>query len=302
MQRTFEVIDGLYIFDLIQPMEGFEKFLSAWFFRDNMGRRILVETGPPSTIPLLIDELSKLTDELDYILLTHIHIDHSGGLGHLLKKYGNAKVFVSSIGHKHLVSPERFWNASLVALGDVAKCYGEPTPVPSNVFMNEEDGFPGVEVYKAPGHAPHHLAYRIPYKSSHLLFVGETVGMTVPGTEHMYLRPTSPPKFDVQAALSTLDLLSSISTDDYLLCFGHYGSEKNARQVVIKAKEQLLSWIDNVTEWHKNGIDKEKMIDLFINNDPLLVDFKNLPKHFQSRERIFIDHSVQGLIDWVDTR
>ena len=103
MRKTFEMMDGLFLIDLPLPIEGFEKFFSAWFFIDDMGRKILIETGPASTIPILTAELSELTDSLDYILLTHIHLDHSGGLGHLAARYRGAKVLVSPRGRKHLI-------------------------------------------------------------------------------------------------------------------------------------------------------------------------------------------------------
>ncbi|MCL1941815.1 MAG: MBL fold metallo-hydrolase, partial [Synergistaceae bacterium] len=140
MQKTFEIKPGLFLIDLPQPAEGFEKFISAWFFRDDRGKNILVETGPANTIPALAEELSKLTGSLDHILLTHIHLDHSGGLGHLMPNYPDAKVFVSAKGKKHLISPGKLWDASVSNLGDFAKLYGEPLPVPPDIFLDEKEG------------------------------------------------------------------------------------------------------------------------------------------------------------------
>jgi glyoxylase-like metal-dependent hydrolase (beta-lactamase superfamily II) len=295
MQKTFKTMDGLYLIDLPQPVDGYERFISAWFFLDNLGRRILVETGPASTIPTLIAELSKLTDSLDYILLTHIHLDHSGGLGHLLKVYENAKVLVSPKGWKHLVAPEKLWNASISALKDIAELYGEPIPVSPEALLNEGEGIEGVEVFETPGHAPHHISFRIPFRSDNLLFVGEAMGITLPDTEGLYLRPTTPPKFDAESALSSLDLLLKVSGDD-VLCYSHFGSNVNAGQIITKAKEQLLSWIEMSSEWHKNGVEKERMIELLLSCDPLLADFKKLPKGIQSRELNFIGNSLQGIL------
>jgi glyoxylase-like metal-dependent hydrolase (beta-lactamase superfamily II) len=296
MQRTFEVMDGLFLIDLPQPVDGFEKFISAWFFHDDMGRKILVETGPASTIPALLAELSKLTDSLDYILLTHIHLDHAGGLGQLIKSFGRVKTLVSPKGIKHLISPEKLWNATITTLGDFAELYGEPLPVSPDIFLSEGEGIHGVEIYDTPGHAPHHITFRIPFKSRRLLFAGEAVGVTLPDTEALYLRPTTPPKFDAQAALSSLDLLSNISSEDDILCYSHFGSDKKARQIIIKAKEQLILWMKTASEQHKNGMGKEQIIETLLSIDPLLVEFKNLPKSFQSRELSFMDNSLLGLI------
>jgi len=302
MQRTFEVIDELFLIDLPQNVDGFEKFISAWFFVDNLGRKILVETGPASTIPVLVAELSKLTDSLDYILLTHIHLDHSGGLGHLLQKYDRAKTLVSPKGRKHLISPERIWNASISNIGSIAELYGSPLPVSSDALLNEGEGIEGVEVFDTPGHAPHHISFRIPFKSNHLLFAGEAAGMTYPDTGGLYLRPTTPPKFDAKAALSSLDLLSRVTTTDDYLCFAHFGLYKNARQIINYAKEQLLLWIKNVADWREIVMEKERMVELLLSIDPLLADFKKLPEKIQSRELIFIENSLQGVIENPDHR
>ena len=302
MKRTFEIKPGLFLIDLPQPAEGFEKFISAWFFRDEAGKNILVETGPANTIPALSEELPKLTGSLDYILLTHIHLDHSGGLGHLMSNYPRAKVFVSAKGKKHLISPGKLWDASVSNLGDFAKLYGEPLPVPPGVFVDEGEPLEGVEVYETPGHATHHIAFRIPFKGGHLLFAGEAAGMTLPDTEGLYLRPTTPPKFDAQAALSSLDLLLDVSSDDDTLCFAHFGSMDNARQIIAKSKEQLLFWMENISVWRKNGIERGRMLKMLLSIDPLLAALKKMPERLGYRERYFIENNLAGIIGWIESQ
>ena len=302
MQRTFKIMDGLFLIDLPQDAEGFEKFISAWFLKDNLGRKILIETGPASTIPLLISELSGLTDCLDYIFLTHVHLDHSGGVGHLIKKFNSAKVLVSAKGRKHLIAPDKLWKASVSTIGDIANLYGEPLPIPPDVLLAEGEGIDGVEIFETPGHAPHHISFRIPFNNEYLLFAGEAAGMTLPDTESLYLRPTTPPKFDANAAFSSLDLLLKVSSEEDILCYSHFGSDANARQIIIKAKEQLFSWINNITEWHKNGMENNRMKELLLLHDPMLSSFSKLPKQLQSREHSFINNSIQGLIGWIKSQ
>ncbi|MCL1874920.1 MAG: MBL fold metallo-hydrolase [Synergistaceae bacterium] len=262
-----------------------------------MGRRILVETGPAGTICDLAAELSKLTDNLDYILLSHIHLDHAGGLGQLAEIYPAAKALVSPRGRKHLISPEKLWSATISTLGEYARIYGEPLPVSPDNLLGEGENIEGVEVFETPGHAPHHITFRIPFRSKYLLFAGEAVGVTVPGAEGLYLRPTTPPRFDAEAALASLDLLLKVSQEDDILCYAHFGSDAGARRIIRKAKEQLLLWMSNVSEWHKNGMEKERMIENLLTIDPLLADFSKFPERIQNRELNFIDNSIQGIID-----
>jgi glyoxylase-like metal-dependent hydrolase (beta-lactamase superfamily II) len=110
-------------------MAGFHHFISSWFFVDRTGRRILVDPGPAGTIPLLLDKLSSVTDGVDLVLLTHIHLDHSGGIGQLCEQYGGSAVAAHPKAMRHLVDPRRLWSSSLEVLGDVAEMFGEPAPL-----------------------------------------------------------------------------------------------------------------------------------------------------------------------------
>lgn len=85
-------LENLYIVDLDQPLEGFYTFLNSWVYRQD-GLTIAVDPGPRSTIPVLVEALKQLkVEKLDYILLTHIHIDHAGGTGLLVKHFQEARV------------------------------------------------------------------------------------------------------------------------------------------------------------------------------------------------------------------
>ncbi|NPA25310.1 MAG: MBL fold metallo-hydrolase, partial [Deltaproteobacteria bacterium] len=124
-------IGNLTCIDLDEPrLQGFVKFISAWVYKSEE-LTFLVDPGPLSTIPHLLGELEKMgVARLDYILLTHIHIDHAGGTGELLKSFPEAQVICHPQGIKHLVNPEKLWQGSLKVLGHVAEIYGEIIPVP----------------------------------------------------------------------------------------------------------------------------------------------------------------------------
>lgn len=220
--------DRLFLINLPQKFEGSEQFISAWFFRDKNEKTFLVDPGPASTIPDLCAALEGLTDRLDYVLLTHIHLDHSGGVGHLLEKYPCAKILVSDKGKKHLISPEKLWRASIDALGDIALIYGAPLPVPSEAILDGH--IDGVEVFETPGHASHHISFRV----QNWLFIGEAAGMT----EESSVRPTVPVRFDAEAARKSLELLISVCADDDILCYSHWGAYRTSS---IRSKASSLS-------------------------------------------------------------
>ena len=154
-------LDNLFCIDLDQPtLEGFRKFISAWLYRGN-GFTLLVDPGPLSTIPHLRGELRRHgVERIDYVLLTHIHIDHAGGTGALLREFPEARVICHPEGIRHLVAPEKLWQGSRKVLGTLAEAYGEIVPVPQEkIGFEEEIGASGVRVFLTPGHAQHHCCY-----------------------------------------------------------------------------------------------------------------------------------------------
>ena len=152
---------NLSCIDLDEPrLQGFTRFISSWLWQSE-GLNFLVDPGPLSTIPHLLGELQKKgVARLDYILLTHIHIDHAGGTGELLRRYPEARVVCHPKGIRHMVNPEKLWQGSLKVLGHVAEVYGEIIAVPEeNIFFADEVADGRIKVYLTPGHAQHHLCF-----------------------------------------------------------------------------------------------------------------------------------------------
>ena len=103
----------------VEKLPGFHHFLSSWLIIDeSSSRTILIDVGPVSSVPVLVQSIEAVgVSKLDFILLTHVHLDHSGGLGHLLKKFESAKVLAHPKGKKHLLNPKRLWESSVEVLG-----------------------------------------------------------------------------------------------------------------------------------------------------------------------------------------
>jgi glyoxylase-like metal-dependent hydrolase (beta-lactamase superfamily II) len=293
-----KIPEGLYLLDLPQPAPGFRNFISSWFFVDSLGRRILVDPGPANTIPLLLKQLSKITDSVDLILLTHIHLDHSGGLAQFCKNF-NAKVLVHPKGRKHLLNPGKFWNASVKVLGDIAEMYGQPQPLPPN-FLLEDDGAEGIVVFETPGHAPHHLSFIVSFRGERLLFIGEAAGLHIPGgsADLPYLRPTTPPRFDGDAAQTTLDKIEEKLQGNELLCYSHYGAMRQPRRMIALAKDQLQTWLSFISRMRDRS--EKEIAEVLLSQDPLLSGLKYMPEDLRQREYFFICNSIKGFLGYLE--
>lgn len=287
--------DGLRLIDLPQSLPGFRKFISAWFFRDSAGRRIVVDPGPASTVPLLVRGLEDVTDGVDLVLLTHIHLDHSGGVGQLCARYPEARVLAHPKAFRHLTDPSKLWSASVATLGDVAHAYGAPLPVEASV-LTAEDGRGLVEVLPTPGHAPHHLAFRVSCGGRRLFFVGEAAGLTLPAEgDAPWLRPTTPPRFDADSALDSLDRLLKTIDGDELLCYAHWGACGDPRRRVELARGQISEWLGHIGAMRDQSV--SVIAASLMARDPLLR--AALPGDLMERERLFVENSVRGFLGWL---
>jgi glyoxylase-like metal-dependent hydrolase (beta-lactamase superfamily II) len=289
-----QIRDNLYLIDLNGPLEGFRKFISAWVCKIG-GVTLLIDPGPASTIPHLVERLDELgIRTIDYILLTHIHLDHAGGTGQLLQHFPGAKVNCHPRGIPHMVAPQKLWEESKKVLGKVAEAYGEMAPVPeSSISFSDAIDLGGisVEVIETPGHAPHHVSYRV----GDILFAGEIGGVYVPLDNGFYVRPATPPPFQHQIFRDSIAKAAAL--DVSLVCLGHYGCRQDAAALFERARRQLDFWVTTVERHFKAGSDpfEEAVMADLIAKDPDMAGWKALPKDIQARERHFCFNSIRGI-------
>ncbi|WP_290596627.1 MULTISPECIES: MBL fold metallo-hydrolase [unclassified Archaeoglobus] len=301
--NILEIAENLYLVDLPQRIEGFRKFISSWVIKDgNSG--VLVDVGPSSTIPKLIESLKYLEIEhLKYILLTHIHLDHAGGIADILKKFPEAKVVVHERGSRHLVNPSRLWEASKVALGEIAEFYGEPEGIKEEgIYVNGLE-FAGrkIEVVETPGHAAHHQSYIF----GEFLFIGEAAGVHMPLKNDYYLRPATPRKFIFEVAYNSLERLKELGSKR--VCFGHFGFKRDSLEIIEKAKKQLRLWVDTVYDIAcRRDFEGEEQIlkqarEELLEKDRRFSRYHLLDEDIKRREDFFINNSLRGILDYVFT-
>jgi glyoxylase-like metal-dependent hydrolase (beta-lactamase superfamily II) len=289
-----KIRDDLYLIDIDQALEGFRKFISAWVYRVD-GATILVDPGPASTIPCLADQLKRAgIGRIDHVLLTHIHLDHAGGAGHLLRHFPEAKVNCHPKGIPHLVAPQKLWDESRKVLGKVAQAYGEMAPVPEASISWQERipaGGSLVEAIETPGHAAHHVSYR----AGDILFAGEVAGVYVPLDNGFYCRPATPPPF--QHGTFRDSIVRAAALDVKLVCIGHYGCRQDVPEVFERAKGQLDFWVETAEKHFKaeSAPFEEAVLADLIAGDPDMAGWHSLPEDIRSRERYFCSNSIRGI-------
>ena len=181
-------------------------------------------------------------DRLDYILLTHIHIDHAGGAGALLAEFPEARVVCHPEGMRHLAAPEKLWQGSLQVLGKTAEAYGEIVAVPEErLFFAEE--IPRASAC-APSSPPATRRTTPVICFGDLLFAGEVAGVRSEVAEGIYMRPATPPRFLLPVALDSIDRM--LALHPRRMVFAHYGLVENAMEHLQIGRRQLLLWVRGV--------------------------------------------------------
>ncbi len=287
--------DRLHLLALKPPLKGFDDFIGIWLYEGPP--RILVDVGPQATTSQLLSALDRIgIDHLDYILLTHMHIDHGGGLAEIAAAFPQTPVVGHPRGLPHVADPSRLWAGSLKTLGPTAEAYGPIAAVPTDRLMAADDlNDPRVQVIFTPGHAPHHISYRV----DRLLFAGEAGGVCLaaaPGND--FMRPATPPRFRMDVALKSLEAL--IQQPPAAICYSHFGLRENARGQLAQHRDQLLHWRSIVADEvprHPDGDAQAPCLERLLHEDPLLQALHQLPVPARQREIGFLNNSLRGFIE-----
>jgi glyoxylase-like metal-dependent hydrolase (beta-lactamase superfamily II) len=219
---------------------------------------VLVETGSQTSVPVLLKALADhgvSPDDLAGIAVTHIHLDHAGGVGDVTRAFPQAVVYVHPRGARHLADPSRLIASAATVYGEALdSVYGRLSPTPAERVKAVEDGAEiavgggrVLTVVHSPGHAKHHMALHD--SESGALFVGDSVGVRLPGAGA--LRPATPPAdFDLAQALDSLKRYADRRPS--ALALAHYGLLPDPPVAVLEeASDVLQEWADVASAaWH----------------------------------------------------
>lgn len=294
-----EIMPGLVRIPLPIPRGGFESFINGYLICDRRrGRTILMETGPACSVPQLARDLHELgADKIDYLIYTHIHLDHAGGVGQFHKLFPQTKVIAPRRGRAHLVDPSKLLAGSRVTIGGLCDVYGAPEPLPQEALAPEDLVLDGLTVIETPGHAPHHDSYIYELDGKRLLFAGEAAGccFTLPDGG-IFIRPATPDKFFYEVSMESLDKLLALKDID-LVCYPHAAAARDWRRCLEAAREQMELWKDIILALPAEAT-AEDAFQAVMAHDPALKELSRLPENERRRELYFLRQSAKGYLGW----
>lgn len=303
--RTTDLGGGVHTIDTL--MSGYSGITAGYLVLGD--RPCLVETGTARSAPIVRDALASHglgPADLATVVVTHIHLDHAGGVGDVAAAYPNAEVVVHEIGARHLVDPSRLMASARRVYGDVMdEVFGvlQPTPqervraVGDSARIDLGNGRSLLTRY-SPGHAKHHIA--LFDESTGDLYVGDAAGIYVPEAD--VVRPaTPPPDFDLDTALASLDLFRAMRPSRLL--FSHYGPVAGVDEILDRSAEELCLWVELVREARTDGLDLDHAVEMVrertaeryaaIRSDPELEEKFERLNSFAS--------NIVGMNRWLDT-
>lgn len=209
------------------------------------------DCGPATCLPALRDALAARGVELHdlrHLLLSHIHLDHAGAAGVLVREHPGLTVHVSEIGAPHLVDPSRLEASARRLYGDTFDAlWGELAPVPSENIRVVGDTAVGLTVFPTPGHASHHVAY---LHEDGTLYGGDTSGVRIfPG--RFVFAPTPPPEVDLPAWERSLDELERRAPAR--LALTHFGVFDDVGRHLAALRETMHAWAERVAHGMDEG-------------------------------------------------
>jgi len=295
-----KIENHIYLIDV--ETAGIKNFIASYILKGK--QTAIIETGPVSSIHNVLSGLRELNikpEEIAYVAVSHIHLDHGGGVGTLLKFLPKAKVIVHQRGAPHLANPEKLWQQSLKVLGNIAEMYGKPEPVPEERIIAATDDLTfdlgeGVElkVLETLGHASHHLSYYEP--STKGIFPGDAAGIYL--NEIGVIVPTTPPPFRLDIALASLDKL--IELKPKVLYYSHFGKAHNAIEKLQTYVRQVKLWAKIAREGIENGEGIEAIRQRIIEKDEAVRKALQYIQNHLVLSETTLNESVQGFIGFVE--
>jgi glyoxylase-like metal-dependent hydrolase (beta-lactamase superfamily II) len=294
MVNTSDLGGNIFLID--SNAFGIKSYCSSYVLTSG-DKNILVETGPSTAAKALLDGIRNLGIDLSsftHIVVTHIHLDHAGGIGDISDQMVNATIVVHERGAEHLINPSRLLESSRKVFGESMPLYGSLKPVKGDRVWPVKDGdiirFGGgrtLRVVDAPGHASHEIC--LFDQKIRALFTGDAAGLYFDDTKEV-VPTTPPPDFNLDVSIQTIDGL--IKLEPRRLLFSHFGEARQPAMVLAEAEHKLRTWGDIILRTFSDSSieENEKMKKL---SSLLEIKTAVMPAGFKQEHR---NHSIHGYL------
>jgi glyoxylase-like metal-dependent hydrolase (beta-lactamase superfamily II) len=255
---------GHDVYEIDTRMAGYSQITAGYLILAD--RPCLVETGTAPSAPVVRDALAGLgvgPGDLATVVVTHIHLDHAGGVGDIAAMFPAAEVVVHVLGARHLADPSRLMSSARRVYGSALDTlFGELAPTPAERIRAVDQrgsvdlgGGRSLESHYSPGHAMHHVGLIDSVSGD--LYVGDAAGVFVPETQD--LRPASPPPdFDLPVALDSLRLFAALAPARLL--FSHFGPVTEVAATLERSAEELNVWVAETRRARGQGLDLDHTV------------------------------------------
>jgi glyoxylase-like metal-dependent hydrolase (beta-lactamase superfamily II) len=294
------------VYEIDTRMAGFSGITAGYLI---LGERpCLVETGTSTSAPVVIEALASLgvgPEDLATIVVTHIHLDHAGGVGDLAAHYPSAEIVVHEKGARHLADPSRLMASARMVWGDkLDVLFGDLSPTEAARIRSLGDtgtvdlgGGRRLDSHYSPGHAKHHVG--LLDSATGDLYVGDAAGVYLPETGD--LRPaTPPPDFDLKTALDSIALFDALGPQRLL--FSHYGPVGDVKETLERSAEELRIWVDLTKQAHSEGLDLDHAVAMV--RDRTRERYAALTADADTAERFELlsgaPSNVAGILHWLN--
>jgi len=255
---------GHEVYQIDTRMAGYHGITAGYLIRSD--RPCLVETGTAPSAPVVRDALAALgvgPGDLATIVVTHIHLDHAGGVGDIAAMFPGADVVVHERGARHLADPSRLMASARMVYGDdLDDLFGALAPTPADRIRSvartgvvDLGGGRRLDSHYSPGHAKHHVGLIDSVSGD--LYVGDAAGIFIPETGDQ--RPaTPPPDFDLDVALESLRMFAALRPTRLL--FSHYGPVHDVAAALGRSAEEIRLWVSETRLARRSGLDLDHAV------------------------------------------
>jgi glyoxylase-like metal-dependent hydrolase (beta-lactamase superfamily II) len=277
----------------LEPLDllhlGHERVIGCYLL-DTEDGPALFDCGPASCFSTLVDRLGErglALSDLRHLLLSHIHLDHAGGAGVLVREHAGLQVHVSEIGAPHLVDPSKLISSASRLYGDqLEPLWGEIVPVPEENVHVVGARVLGLECFPSPGHASHHVCY---LGGDGTLYAGDAAGVRI-APHPFVLPPTPPPDVKVEAWHATVDEIRRREPERLALI--HFGAVEDGIDPHLSELERRL---DEWTELVAGGVSENAFVEAVLGE----LDAGAADEYAQAMP---LEQSYAGLRRYVDKR